>query len=315
MTAVRPGYKTAWLLALALLCVMVPLRAVAAPGVPRISTPPPTVSTGKGDGGYTANARDASSGGGNPQAQSSTPVPAPNQGSAPPNNATSVNAPAPNLAPCGLNGQFYLVPAGTGSGVAIQPSAMANTCPAPPPPPLTPATSPPPDLTQYYAQVFEEIRTSPGIITAAPPNHTGLVNLPACFWLTGQAVPQQKRVTMDLKGAPDSAGQQITYHITLTVSLQYATWNFGDGSTTGTPAPTVCVGISGDPPSLVAHDYVTYSNPEFMVTASETYDGSVNMTWSDSNGPESEAVPGPTETIATAPYPIKVDQEEGVGTG
>lgn len=69
------------------------------------------------------------------------------------------------------------------------------------------------------------------------------------------------------------------------------------------------------PPSLVAHDYVTYSNGEFMVTASETYGGSVTMHWTDDNGPESETLTGPTQTISTAPYAIKVDQEEGLGTG
>ncbi len=121
---------------------------------------------------------------------------------------------------------------------------------------------------------------------------------------------------MDLKGAPDSAGQQITYHITLTVTLKDTSWSFGDGSSTQTPAPTQCVGISGDPHSLVAHDYVAYSNPNFTVTASETYAGSVTMTWTDSNGPQSQpAVDGPTQTITTAPYQIKVDQEEGLGTG
>lgn len=221
-------------------------------------------------------------------------------------------------APCGWNVTHATVTSEGGTTAITGTNANARACPGQPAPvpALTPATSPPPDLSSYYAKIFEQIQTSPGAISAAPPNHTGLVNLPACFWLTGQAVPGQTQVTMDLKGAPNSAGKQITYHITLTVALQQPlTWDFGDGSSTQTPAPTDCVGISGDPLSLVAHDYVTYSDGDFMVTASETYAGSVTMTWTDDNGPESQTVAGPTQTITTPAYPIKVDQEEGLGIG
>lgn len=314
MSPLRSRYRITWALTLAMLCLAVPILAVGAtthsdPMVTPNPTPPP-VNPGYDNGVY----QNTSSASATPTPQPSTPKPTPSSGATPTNNAAPPNSAPPNPAPCGR-----------GLSVAIQWSAAAakpgpagtpNACPAPPPAPLTPATSPPPNLNPYYAQIFQEIKTSPGTISAAPPNHSGLVNLPTCFWLTGQAVPQQKQVTMDLKGAPDPAGQQITYHITLTVTLNQLSWDFGDASITQTPPPTQCVGISGDPHSLVAHAYVTYSNPDFMVTASETYTGSVTMTWTDSNGPQAPpAVGGPTQTITTAPYPIKVDQEEGLGTG
>lgn len=281
----------------------------------RVSAAAPPLSQTNSKGAFKAKAVTQSP---SPHsAQTPPPKSAPTQAPSPtqtPNNpAPAVNA-QPNPAPCGLNGAYFLVPSGS-TGNAIQPNTSPNACPPGPPPPLTPATSPPPNLNQYYAQIFEEITTSPGNIAAAPPNHTGLVNLASCFWLTGQAVPKQKQVTMTLKGAPNSAGQQIAYQVTLTVTLQNVTWNFGDGSSAGTPPPTQCVGISGDPPSLVAHDYVSYSDSDFMVTASETYGGSVSMTWTDDNGSESETLTGPAQTIATDPYPVKVDQEEGLGTG
>ncbi|MGH7919230.1 MAG: hypothetical protein ACREQM_04700 [Candidatus Dormibacteraceae bacterium] len=198
-----------------------------------------------------------------------------------------------------------------GQGLNINYSA----CTAPAPQPLTPASSPPPDLAPYYAQIFEAIQTAPGSISAAPPNHTGLVNLPACFWLTGQSVPQQQQETMVLPGAPNPGGQQINYRITLTVKLQYTTWSFGDGSSAGVAPPIPCVGISGDPPSLVAHDYLRYSDGDFQVSAAETYAGSVTMSWIDDNGTHAQVVSGPTQTVTVAPYPIEVDQEEAVGTG
>lgn len=312
MSALRSGSRIIWALALALFCLVVPILAVGAPAHPDpIAAPnatPPPVDPGYDNGIY----QNKSSAGGNPTPKPAAPKPTPSNGATPANNATPSNPPPPNPAPCGY-GPTGGVVTGTGGFLGL---SGPSPCPAPPPPPLTPATSPPPDLTQYYAQIFQEIATSPGTISAAPPNHTGLVNLPTCFWLTGQAVPHQKQVTMDLKGAPDSAGQQITYHITLTVTLQHTNWGFGDGSESQTPAPTECVGISGDPPSLVAHEYVSYSSPDFMVTASETFAGSVTMTWTDSNGPQAPPpVAGPTQTITTDPYPIKVDQEEGLGTG
>ena len=183
------------------------------------------------------------------------------------------------------------------------------------------ATSPPPNIQPYYAQVAEKVTTSPGTIQSAPP-HQGLTNLPACFWITGQAVPAQTSVTMDLPGAPDAGGQQIIYHITLTVALDHVTWNFGDGSGSKTVPPLPCSAISGAPASLVAHNYVRISDYQpsgfYTVTATETYVGSVVMTWTDDNGPQRQNVDlgsAATQNVTTAPFPIQVEQEEAVGTG
>lgn len=189
-----------------------------------------------------------------------------------------------------------------------------------PPSALTMATSPPPNLAPYVDQAFEQIITSPGTIAAAPPDHTGLVNLPQCYWLTGQSVAGKQSVSMDLKGAPNASGRQITYHIALTVALDSVVWNFGDGSQQTTTIPIPCIGDSGGASSLVAHDYVTYSQDQpdgnFLVTAAETYRASAVMTWVDDNGPQSENVTlnGNTTTISTPPYPVRIDQEEGVGS-
>lgn len=319
VTPVRRGILPAAGLVILMLCVGVPWQAAAKP------TPPPNVTVQYGGGTYRAGAAT-----GSPAAPVATPTPAPRPtatptsptkaGSGNPSSqAAANNTPTPNPAPCGYNPSIAI----QWNPVAVKagPAGTPKGCPPPSPTSapataLTPATSPPPDLGPYYAQVLEQIETSPGTITAAPPNHTGLVNLPTCFWLTGQAVPNQKQVTMDLKGAPGPGGQQITYHITLTVTLQNISWSFGDRTNTQVPAPPACIGISGGPPTLVAHDYVTYSDPDFMVSASETYGASATITWTDDNGPESPPpVAGPTQTIATAPYPIKVDQEEGLGSG
>lgn len=313
-----PRLKVLLALTIGALLLAFPLWVRAEKTLPK-DCPTPAASMGQsGNGqGYDGSGTTTCQTGASPAPQTQpTPGSSPDPGKDPgsTNSQSATNAPPPNPAPCGRNASIAI----QWNAAAVKPGPAGTPlgCPAPPPPPLTPATSPLPDLSPYYAQVFEEIRTSPGNISAAPPNHTGLVNLPTCFWLTGQAVPDQKQVTMDLKGAPDAAGQQITYHITLTVTLESTSWTFGDASTTETPAPTQCVGISGDPSSLVAHDYLNYSTSSFMVTASETYTGSVTMTWTDSNGPQAPpAMGGPTQTITTAPYPIKVDQEEGLGTG
>lgn len=219
------------------------------------------------------------------------------------------------------NPLFGFTPAGSSTtallcGVASAP-ALNNPAPRSA---LTMATSPPPNLAPYVAQAFEQIVTNPGTIKAAPPNHTGLVNLPQCYWLTGQSVTGKQTVSMDLKGAPNASGQQITYHIALTVTLNNIIWNFGDGSEQTTTVPIPCIGDSGGASSLVAHNYVTYSqdqpNSSFLVTASETYQASAVMTWVDDNGPESENVTlnGNTTTVATPPYPVRIDQEESVGS-
>lgn len=228
--------------------------------------------------------------------------------------ASSCGAPVPAANTAGLpDGALPLGAPIPGCGAPTVPNGA-------PPTALNMATSPPPNLGPYLAQAFEEILTQPGTISAAPPNHTGLVNLPQCYWLTGQSVPKTQTVSMDLKGAPNGAGQQITYHIALTVSLDRTVWNFGDGSQQTTTVPLQCVGDSGDPPTLVAHNYTTYSQDQpggtFLVTASETYGASAVMTWTDDTGPQqmNVALDPAGETLTTAPYPVRVDQEEGLGS-
>lgn len=207
--------------------------------------PPPLLSQGGNNNTYSASATAGDAKHGNANGAGSPPsTTKPRLPSNSPNNPTSSSTNNATPAPCGWNPQpkVNIASGATGSG-----GANPIACPVPPAPPLTPATSPPPNLDRYYAQIFEEIRTSPGTVSAAPNNHTGLVNLPACFWLTDQAVPDQKQVSAVLNGRPNSAGKQIAYHITLTVTLESTAWSFGDGSTTRMPAPTTCVGLSGAP--------------------------------------------------------------------
>lgn len=217
-----------------------------------------------------------------------------------------------------INPVYGLTPGGPIQVAAIGCGRAVLNNPTPPTA-LNMANSPPPNLEPYVAQAFEQIVTTPGTISAAPPNHTGLVNMPQCYWLTGQSVTGTQTVSMDLKGAPNAAGKQITYHIALTVELANTVWNFGDGSQQTTTVPIPCIGDSGGASSLVAHNYVTYSqgqtNGTFLVTASETYQASAVMTWNDDNGPESQNVTlnGNTTTLSTPPYPVRIDQEEGVG--
>lgn len=266
-----------------------------APNSPPDSAPPP--------------ANNSNSGGGTPP---------------PPSTSTTASQPCSNsLLPTTtvINPTVGLMPGGTittPAGPACGRGALINT-PAPPTA-LNMATSPPPNLAPYVAQAFEQIVTNPGTIAAAPPNHTGLVNMPQCYWLTGQSVTGTQTVSMDLKGAPNAAGQQITYHISLTVKLTETTWNFGDGSQQTTTVPIPCVGDSAGGSGLVAHNYVTYSqgqpNGTFLVTAAETYQASAAMTWSDDQGPHTQNVTlnNATTTLTTPPYPVRIDQEEGVGS-
>lgn len=242
----------------------------------------------------------------------------------PPSTSTTASQPCSNsLLPTTtvINPAVGLTPGGTittPGGPACGRGALINT-PAPPTA-LNMATSPPPNLAPYVAQAFEQIVTNPGTIAAAPPNHTGLVNMPLCYWLTGQSVTGAQTVSMDLKGAPNAAGQQITYHISLTVKLTDTTWNFGDGSQQTTTVPIPCVGDSAGGSGLVAHNYVTYSqgqpNGTFLVTAAETYQASAAMTWSDDQGPHTQNVTlsNATTTLTTPAYPVRIEQEEGVGS-
>lgn len=227
--------------------------------------------------------------------------------------ATSCGAPVQAANPAGLtDGSLPLGAPAQGCGAPTVPNGPPQTA-------LNMATSPPPNVGPYLAQAMEQILTRPGTISAAPPNHTGLVNLPQCYWVTGQSVPKTQTISMDLKGAPNAAGQQITYHISLTVWLDKMVWNFGDGSQQTTTVPLPCVGDSGDPQTLVAHNYTTYSqdqpNGTFLVTASETYQASAVMTWIDDTGSRQMNVPlnPASEEITTAPYPVQIEQEEGVG--
>ena len=276
-----------------------------------LNCPPPTPSPSPSDTPSQNSPGGGGSGGGPAPATpitQSQPCPQPS----PLGSTTTIN-PVVGLTPGGpITNPSGPVPC-LGMGILYMPG---------PPTALTMATSPPPNLAPYVAQAFEQIVTSPGTITAAPPNHTGLVNLPQCYWLTGQSVPGTKTVTMDLKGAPNAAEKQITYHISLTVSFDKdkTVWNFGDGSQQTTNVPIPCIGDSGGASSLVAHNYLNYSQNQpsgvFNVTASETYDVSATMSWVDDTGPQSQNVTlnGNTTTMATAPYPVRIDQEEGVGS-
>jgi hypothetical protein len=184
---------------------------------------------------------------------------------------------------------------------------------------LTVANSPPPSLQPYLARVFGEIGVNGGTIRAAPPNGTGLVNLPVCFWIEGLAVPDRRTITLDLPGAPTAAGQRITYHIDLTVTLASADWDFGDGSSDRVVPPLQCQPPSHGALSLVAHNYTRYSDGQpqgkFQVSVQERYEARVNMRWSDEVGAHTQAVSlgnQGAQTLRAGPYPIKIEQEEGV---
>lgn len=184
---------------------------------------------------------------------------------------------------------------------------------------LTVANSPPPSLQPYIAQAQGEIEYNRGTIHAAPPNGTGLVNLPVCFWLEGLAVPDQRATTLDLPGAPTAAGQRIDYHIDLTVTLASADWDFGDGSHDRVVPPLQCQQPSHGTRSLVAHNYTRYSDGQpqgkFQVSVQERYETRVDLRWNDGVGAHTERVDlgeQGAQTIGAGPYPILIEQEEGV---
>src|SRR5207302_6634921 len=59
---------------------------------------------------------------------------------------------------------------------------------------ITPASSPPPAVGPYVAQVLDGLRAAAGTIGSLPTPY-GLVNLPTCFWIHNIGVPAERDLT------------------------------------------------------------------------------------------------------------------------
>jgi hypothetical protein len=184
------------------------------------------------------------------------------------------------------------------------------------PHPITPATSPPPPITPYVAQVLGNLQANAGTILSLPsPN--GLVNLPTCFWVDAMTVPDERTYTVLLPGPPDPSNRRIYFTYLIRVFFAGIDWNFDDpfGNAEVQPHPAC-----GQHPQLTAHSYQMISekqNPDgrYHVVATEKYQVTVDLYWSDSTGahhqPIDPGVPLPV-TISPGTYSQFVGQVEGI---
>jgi len=182
---------------------------------------------------------------------------------------------------------------------------------------ITPATSPPPPIGPYIANVIRDLKTAPGTVHSLPsPN--GLVNLPTCFWIDDMAVPAERDLNLVLPGPPDGSGRRIFYTYLIRVFFAGVDWNFDDpyGNDQVQPHPAC-----GQHPQLTAHSYQMISekrSPDgfYHIAATEKYQVTVDLYWDDTYGPHHRSVdpgiPLPIAVQPPQPYSQYVGQVEAI---
>lgn len=200
------------------------------------------------------------------------------------------------------------------------PAASADPCILSTPHPIAPPNSPPPPIGPYVASVVRDIRAQAGSLDSLPsPN--GLVNLPTCFWIDGIGVPDERDFMLVLPGAPDPSNRRIYYTYLIRVFFAGVDWNFDDpfGNDRAQPHPAC-----GQHPQLTAHSYQMISekrNPDgfYHVTATESYQVTVDLYWDDSYGPHHSVIdPGvrlPITVSPAGPYNQFIGQVEAIPIG
>lgn len=200
------------------------------------------------------------------------------------------------------------------------PAATDVPCAFAQPHPVTPATSPPPPIGPYVAQVAGGLRAGAGTI-ASLPSPNGLVNLPTCFWLEGVTIPDERDFKIVLPGPPDPANRRIYYTYLIRVFFSGVDWNFDDpfGNDQVAPHPAC-----GQHPQLTAHSYEMISEKWssdgfYHVSATEKYQVTVDLYWDDSYGPHHRSVdpgiPLPITVSPPGPYNQYVGQVEAIPMG
>ena len=200
------------------------------------------------------------------------------------------------------------------------PRATDSACAFAQPHPVTPATSPPPPIGPYVAQVAAGLAVGAGSV-ASLPSPNGLVNLPTCFWLDGVTIPDERDFRIVLPGAPDQANRRIYYTYLIRVFFGGVEWNFDDpyGNDQVAPHPAC-----GEHPQLTAHSYQMISEKWsqdgfYHVVATERYQVTVDLYWDDSYGPHHQTVdpgiPLPITVSPPGPYNQYVGQVESIPMG
>lgn len=168
----------------------------------------------------------------------------------------------------------------------------------------------------YFAQARGQLDGQAGQIGSAPPTK-GVVNIPTCFWIDGQGIPDDRKLSVTVAGAPDAEGRQIYYTLLIDVAFVRAAWNFDDphNDTANATPPTQC----GQHNQLTAHQYVEISearhpDQKYHVVAAEHYAITGEVYWTDSYGSHHQNVDSGLGdvVISTPDYPQYVGQIEAI---
>jgi hypothetical protein len=152
------------------------------------------------------------------------------------------------------------------------------------------------------------------------PSTQGLVNVPSCFWLTGDTAPLDQWLKLVLI-APGANSTSIIYTLVIHVTAPGVDWHFDDPADPNdsvAPLPAECSGTGAS----TAHSYRARSDnghqadATFHVTATQTYSIQAWLYWIDFFGSSSAPVQlspdDSTLTLSSQPYHLPVIQEEGV---
>lgn len=138
----------------------------------------------------------------------------------------------------------------------------------------------------YFAQARGQLDGQAGQIGSAPPTK-GVVKIPTCFWIDGQGIPDDRKLSVTVAGAPDAEGRQIYYTLLMNVAFVRTAWNFDDqhNDTPNATPPTQC----GQHNQQTAHQYVEISesrhpDQKYHLVAAEHYAITGEVYWTDSYG-------------------------------